>query len=162
MKATLVLVTVCGLCVLAGCRQPDGPLPEPTGEQPNKIDDISRDLQNLASGDANARVELSEDLMALDPATRPPEQVNALLEGLSGALAGTDPAQAETDKMANLLFVAASARELSGSQIERVVTDLRETLVSVGADPAAADRASAAAGDLANAMTRNRKRWYHR
>lgn len=137
-------------------------MPEPTGEQPNKIDDIGRDLQNLASGDPNARLELAEDVMALDPTTRPPEEVNALLQGLSGALAGTDPSAAEADKMANLLFVAASARELSGSQIETVVTDLRESLVSVGADPAAADRASAAASDLATAMTRNRKRWYHR
>src|SRR5688572_19010711 len=66
------------LLILVACKQPDGAMPVPTGEQPNKLEDISRDLQNLAARDANAPSELSDDLSSLDALRRPPESINEL------------------------------------------------------------------------------------
>jgi hypothetical protein len=150
------------LLTAAGCRQPDGPMPTPQGEQPNKVEDIGRDLQNLAAEDANAPAELAEDLSSLDPVPRPADQMQELLQGLAAALAGQMLSDDAAQRIANLLFVAMSARELSGPQIAMVAADLRTTLVEVGAPAPAADRASAAASAVATDVTRNRKRWYHR
>src|SRR5688572_29561964 len=74
------------LLMLAACQQPDGAMPVPTGEQPNKIEDISRDLQHLAARDANATSELSDDLSSLDALRRPPESINELSRRLATAL----------------------------------------------------------------------------
>jgi hypothetical protein len=154
-SAALLLVTF-------GCKQPDGTMPAPTGEQPNKIEDISRDLQNLAAKDGNAPAELADDLSSLDSFQRPPEKITQLSKELAGALGGTSLSDADAKRVANLVFVAVSARELSESQIEKVSADLRTTLTSLGAQAQAADRVSATATELASSITRNRKRWYHR
>lgn len=150
------------LVTIAACKQPDGTIPTPTGEQPNKIEDISRDLQNLAAKDGNAPVELADDLSSLDPIQRPPDKITQLSKDLAGALAGRPLSDADARRVAELVFVAVSARELSESQIEQVSADLRTTLTGIGADAQAADRVSATATELASSITRNRKRWYHR
>ena len=145
-----------------GCRQPDGTMPVPDGEQPNKIEDISRDLQNVAASDTNAPGELADDLSSVDPLKRPPEQITALSKHLGTALGGRQLSDADAEKMAHLLFVALAGRELSESQIEQVGADLRATLMSVGAEAQAAEQVSTAAQELTSAITRNKKRWYHR
>ena len=150
------------LLTLAACKQPDGAMPVPTGEQPNKLEDISRDLQNLASRDANAPAELSDDLSSMDPVRRPPESITELSRRLATALGGTTLSDADAKRVANQLFVVLTAQELSGSQIEQLGTDLQTTLTGLGADAQAAAAVSTTAKDLASTITRNRKRWYHR
>src|SRR3954468_18813281 len=56
-----VLICVAALA-LTGCRQADGPMPPATGTVPNELGDISRDLQNLASGKPDGPKDLSEDI----------------------------------------------------------------------------------------------------
>jgi hypothetical protein len=150
------------LLTLAACRQADGAMPVPAGEQPNKVEDISRDLQNLTSGDANAPIELSDDLSSLDPLQRPAASITAISKDLGAALGGKTLSDADAKRIATLLFVALSARELSDAQIEQVGADLQTTLVAVGAETQAAARVSTAAKSLASEITRNQKRWYHR
>ena len=47
---------------LAACRQADGPMPASTAATANEIGDISRDLQNLASGSPEGPKDLSDDI----------------------------------------------------------------------------------------------------
>jgi hypothetical protein len=162
MKQTVAGVLLVGALCVAGCKQADGPMPVPEGEQPNKIEDISRDLQNLASSDANAPTELADDLSSVDPLKRPPEQITALSKHLGSALDGRQLSDGDARKMANLLFVALAGRELSESQIEQAGEELRTTLMSVGAEAQVAEQVSTATQELANGITRNKKRWYHR
>jgi hypothetical protein len=161
-RCAAVALSAALLLATAGCKQPDGAMPAPTGEQPNKIEDISRDLQNLAAKDGNAPAELADDLSSLDSMQRPPEKITQLSKELAGALGGTSLSDGDAKRVANLVFVAVSARELSESQIEKVSADLRTTLTALGAQAQAVDRVSATAADLASSVTRNRKRWYHR
>ena len=157
-----VIASAALLVTLASCKQPDGAMPVPTGEQPNKLADISRDLQNLAAKDANATTELSDDLSSIDPVRRSPESINELSQRLATALGGTALSDEDAARVANQLFVAMSAQELSRSQIEQVGTDLQTMLTGIGADAQAAAAVSTTAKELASTITRNRERWYHR
>ncbi len=149
------------LLVLAGCRQADGQRPVPTDEQPNKIHDVGRDLQNLAGGQADAAADLLADLRGLD-ADPPPEKLTQEVQAaLQDALAGKSLADAEAQQLANFLFTAATGRELSTRQILKVGEDVKALLLKVGASEAAAQRASAAITAVGSAATRNAKRWYH-
>ena len=150
------------LLTLAACKQPDGAMPVPTGEQPNKLEDISRDLQNLAARDANAPSELSDDLSSLDAVRRPPESIIELSRRLATALGGTTFSDDDAKRVASLLFVAMSAQELSRVQIEQLGTDLQAALTGIGADAQAAAAVATTAMDLASTITRIRERWYHR
>lgn len=146
----------------AGCRQPDGVVPAPQGDQTNRIEDISRDLQNVANRDANAPAELLDDLTYLEPVPRPPAQLKEFADSLAVALGGAKLPDPEARQMATLVFQLVAARDMSEAQIEQVATDLRELLVKVGAMPQPADRAAAAGSALAGEVTQNQKRWYHR
>lgn len=147
--------------LVAGCRQPDGAIPVPTGEQPNKIEDIARDLQNLAGGDAGARRELLEDLDNLDEHPRPEPPLRDLADVLAAALAGLELDEARARRLADQLFVAATARALSPRQIDQLASDVRGAMLAAGADDRAAERVSVAVRALSEARTENRRRWFH-
>jgi hypothetical protein len=150
------------MLVLSGCRQPDGSVPAPQGEQTNRVDDISRDLQNLANNDANAPAELYDDLTYLESVPRPPERLKEMADALAVALRGGKLPDADARQAATLIFQLVAARDLSQGQIERVGSELRSALVKAGATPDVADRVSAAGAALAGDVTQNKKRWYHR
>ena len=137
-------------------------MPVPRGDQPNRVDDISRDLMNVARKDASAPAELLDDLTNLEGRPRPAERVKALAQSLSDAVTGRNLPEAEAKRIANLVFVAVAAGDLNADQIEKVGTDLRDTLVKLGATPDVADRASGAAIAMASDVTTNKKRWYQR
>ena len=150
------------LLTIAGCRQPDGTLPAPQGDQTNRIQDISRDLQNLAAKDANAPSELYDDLTYLEATPRPEPPLRELSQALASALGGTKLSDEDANTIANHLFVAVSGRDLSEAQVQKVGDDLRASLVEVGANPQAAERAAVATTALAGEVSENKKRWYHR
>lgn len=163
MMGTARLAAVLAVVLaLSGCRQPDGAVPEPQGDQNNRIEDISRDLQNLTRQDADAPAELLDDLTNLEPVARPQEQLKAVADALAAALAGATLSDEEAHQIATLVFQLVAVRDMSEAQIEQVAADLRDQLVKAGAMPEAADRAADAASALATEVTRNKKRWYHR
>ena len=54
-------IVVLGLALTA-CRQADGALPPATGDVPNELGDISRDLWNVANGSPQGVEDLASDL----------------------------------------------------------------------------------------------------
>jgi hypothetical protein len=147
---------------LAGCRQPDGSMPLPGGEQANRVDDISRDLQNVARSDSNAPAELLDDLTYLESVPRPPGRLKELGDALTVSLRGAKLPDPEAKQVSTLIFQVVAAQDLSESQIAQIGSDLRAALVKAGSTPEAADRVAAAGSALASDVSQNKKRWYHR
>ena len=52
-------VLVALVIVISGCRQPDGPMPVPEGEDLNRIEDLANNLQNIARGDPDGTRDLA-------------------------------------------------------------------------------------------------------
>src|SRR5688572_16887937 len=91
------LCIVAMFLVISGCRQADGTLPTPTGEQPNKISDIGRDLQNVAGSSPDAERDLQDDLNGLDSRNKPQPLVRDLSLSLAGALKGKNVSEAQAE-----------------------------------------------------------------
>jgi len=145
----------------AACRQSDGPMPVPVDEQPNRVEDIGRDLKNVASGQPEAEAELLSDLLTLDRDEPPLPLAQEVVRELASALRGRELGDAGSQQLARALFVVSAGRDLSRRQIGRVGEGVTEVLLEAGADEAAAQRVSAAVVALAASVTRNQKRWYH-
>lgn len=143
------------------CRQPEGPLPTPRGEAPNKLQDIGRDIGNVSLGHENADQELFEDVSELDGTFRPAPLVRALIDAVVQAVGATAISETKAHEVARLLFVVVTAEGLNADQIETLGADLAAALKGAGADGAAADRAATAATALQSAITLNVRRWYH-
>ena len=72
----------------AACRQADGPTPEASGTVANELGDISRDLQNLASGDPAGKLLLheGEEVLVLGFAGAQRDQVCIQANDIGGSL----------------------------------------------------------------------------
>ena len=136
-------------------------MPIPVDDQPNRVEDIGRDLKNVASGQPEAESELLSDVLTLDHEEPALPLAQEVVRELVSALRGTQLGDAEPQQLARALFVASAGRALSRRQIGRVAEDVTAALVKAGAAEAAAERASAAVRALAASVTRNQKRWYH-
>ena len=136
-------------------------MPIPVDDQPNRVEDIGRDLKNVASGQPEAESELLSDVLTLDHEEPALPLAQEVVRELVSALRGTQLGDAESQQLARALFVASAGRDLSRRQIGRVAEDVTAALVKAGAAEAAAERASAAVRALAASVTRNQKRWYH-
>jgi hypothetical protein len=158
LNASVALVCV---ALVAGCRQADGEVPVPVGEQQNKVQDLARDLQHIAAHEPDAEKDFVEDMMGLDSKPRPEPAVRDIATSLSAALGGKDLALPKAQPIADALFTIAVSQQASQRQIQLNGGVLRQRLTEAGVETAAADRVTAAADILSNAVTENRKRWYH-
>ena len=144
------------------CRQPDGTLPTPQGEQANKTEDIKRDLLAVARQEQGAAEDLKSDLENLTGDQPPTYLVADLAKGLEDALGGTKLTDESAKKIATQLYVAICARELSERQIDVLRKDVTGTLVSTGVAAPKAEPVAGTVGDLQRAMTTNKRRWWQR
>lgn len=149
------------MMVASGCRQPVGEMPVPTGEQPNKLEDLGRDLQNIGGRAAGAEQDLTDDLDGLDSEERPASGVRALARSLNEALSGRDVSGEHATAIAQLLFAATTLNELNPRQIETLGADISRAVQATGAAEGPARRVGDAAVALARVMSRNPRRWYH-
>jgi hypothetical protein len=145
----------------SGCRQSDGIPPQPSGEQVNKTEDVSRDLLNVAARQPGAANDLQADLANLSPAPPPPDLVATLAQNLQDAIGGVALSEAAALELANRLFVATTARELSARQVERLRQDVSATLTQAGVPPQKAEAVGGRIGEIQDAITTNRARWWH-
>lgn len=160
MKHRAILLFVLSLAV-AGCRQSDGDVPQPQGEQVNKAEDLSRDLQAVASSQQGALNDLRDDLGNLSGQTPPAHLVGELSARLSTALAGTTLSDEAAMRLADKLFVATTARDLSERQQVMVRADVTGALTSAGVPQAKAEPVGEVVADIQTAIGENRKRWWH-
>jgi hypothetical protein len=146
----------------AGCRQPEGTIPQPAGEQANKTDDISRDLLAVARQDEQGLADLQSDLANLTGDETPRHLLENLVMRLNDALAGTQLTEETARTLARHLFVTISVRELSERQVETLRKEVASTLAAAGVPPPKAEPVAAAVAEIQQAVTTNRRRWWQR
>ena len=156
--ATLVFALT---LAFAGCRQSDGSVPAPQGEQANKAEDLSRDLQGVASAQQGAVDDLRDDLSNLSGAPPPDHLIVELATRLGDALAGTALSDDAAKGIATKLFVATTARDLSERQQALLRTEMTDMLTSAGVPPVKAQPVAVLVGEIQTAIGENRKRWWH-
>src|SRR5688500_16906133 len=123
--ALLILV-----CLFSGCRQPEGPVPQPSGEHVTKTEDITRALLAVARDQQSAPAELAADLENLTGRQPPKALVQELTARLQSALAGRMLTDEDAQKIARQLYIAIVADELSERQMDRLRQDVAGSLTA--------------------------------
>jgi|SRR5688572_8289978 hypothetical protein len=155
------VVIVASLAAAAGCRQSDGTIPRPQGEQANKTSDVGRDLLNVAAQSEGAETDLFDDISNLTSTPPPPALMKEMTSALNTAIAGKEPTKEATQQLAESLYSVITARDLSQKQIEALKVEITDRTRKSGA----AEPAAVAVGDVAvkiqGEITANKRRWYH-
>jgi hypothetical protein len=147
--------------LLAACRQADGPMPEATGEVPNRLADISRDLQAVARGDAQARQDLADDVTVfVDEEQDRRQAVGELSRRAADVVSGSRLTEQSAQRLAQQLWTAAAARELSQRQVETLQGEMHALLVEVGVPEDRAENVATQVGEVQRLVTSRPKRWY--
>jgi hypothetical protein len=146
---------------LSACRQADGPMPASTDATANEIGDISRDLQNLASGNPGGPTDLSEDIGHYAEGTNGGQAAAAeLSRRLGEALTGKMFKLAQAMPVAHTCWVTVAGRQLSEKQIESLKDEMKSELMSLGANEQQAQSVADQVGVVQQAVTARHRRWY--
>ena len=146
---------------IGACRQADGALPPATGTVPNELGDISRDLQNLASGSPDCPKDLGDDLSHYAEGTNGGAAAAAeLSRRLGQALTGKTFKLADALPLAHTCWVAVAGRQLSEKQIENLQNEMQSQLMTLGVDENQARNVAAQVGTVQQAVTARHRRWY--
>ncbi len=158
--AHVVIVVMMGLS-LGACRQADGPMPTPSEDVQSELDDVTRDLQNVASArDPQARQDLADDLRKYADAQSAESVVDELSQRAATALAGVDLAEQAAQQLAHSLWLSVAARELSERQTETLQNDVLSLLLAEGIAEESAQRVVAQIGEVQGAVAARPRRWY--
>jgi hypothetical protein len=145
----------------AACRQADGPLPETTPSTANELGDISRDLQNLATGTADGPKDLTDDISHYaEGATGGEPAAAELSRRLGQALTGKSFKLAQAMPVAHTCWVAVAGRQLSEKQIENLQNEMKAELMSLGVNEQQAQSVADQVGVVQQAVTARHRRWY--
>jgi hypothetical protein len=145
----------------AACRQADGALPPATGTVPNELGDISRDLQNLASGNPEGPKDLADDISHYAEGTSGgPAAAAELSQRLGQALTGKNFKLAEALPLAHSCWVTVAGRQLSEKQITDLQNEMKSQLMSLGVGDQQAQTVAAQVGVVQQAVTARHRRWY--
>jgi hypothetical protein len=162
IRAIAISVSVVLLVAVTGCRQPDGTMPPETGEVPNRLIDISRDLQSAAGGDSQAGTDLGNDLAVFvgAPGAKGDAETRELSRRVAAAIAGKTVAADASERLARQLWHAVAASDLSARQIEKLQEDMKETMTGMGVAEQQAEAVMTQVAEVQKAVTDRTARWY--
>jgi hypothetical protein len=162
MKGIVCAVVLAAAICSSGCKQGDGALPPKTGDVPNRISDLKRDLETAVAGDQSAVKDLSDDLGVFTEEPDGHIAIRALTNTVCPMLmTKTVPDEALT-RIATVMWTATAARELSERQVDGLKDEMRNVLTSVGVSQPDANLAAGRVGDVQKAVTYRTRRWYER
>jgi hypothetical protein len=163
MKLRFASLSACVVVLVfaVACSQSDGPLPVAQGDTPNRLQDLAKDLQNIVNGDREAPKDLADDLTVFvdkpaEPATRDLAQRTAM------ALQKTRLPDAQAQQLANQLWVAVTATQISGPQRRTLQDDTKKQLTTIGASDQNATSVAAAIDNVQKVVNTRKRRWYER
>lgn len=146
---------------VAACRQADGAMPETTATTPNELGDISRDLQNLASGDPSGPTDLTDDIRHYtEGSTGGEAAAGELARRLGSALTGKMFKLAQVMPVAHTTWVAVAGRQLSEKQIDNLKNEMKSELMALGVNEQQAQSVADQVGAVQQAVTARHRRWY--
>jgi hypothetical protein len=164
MKASvLTSIGACALAgvLLAGCgAQPDGPAPKAEGEVPNRLSDITKDIESVAGGDRGAPKDLSDDLGAFASTVKAQEVITQFTTKTSQGLVGKKLSEANAQKIANEMWLTVAAVDYSRNQVKKLQEEMKSTLISVGVADKQAEDATDEIPNVQKLVTNRPRRWY--
>lgn len=155
-------VAVVTLLGTAACRQPDGPLPQETGEVPNRLHDLQRDLQSVAAGEPDGPKDLADDLAVFVDEPEGVMAARTLAGSVSVVILKRTVSDDVVKQLAATLWKAVASRELSERQVDAVKDDMRGTLISIGVSQRDANAVADRVGQTQKAVTHRTRHWYER
>jgi hypothetical protein len=143
------------------CRQADGPIPVPSEDVQQDLNDVVRDLQNVAAAkDPQAPSDLASDLRKYSVRRDAEPTVDELTRRTVTALSGIELPEQSAQRLAHSLWVSIAARELSERQIESLQSEMRLMLTSLGVSESNAQLVADQVGDVQIAVGDRPRRWY--
>lgn len=161
-RAFLALFCVSTLA-LTGCRMADGPLPPADKDVPNRLMDLSADLKNITSGDAEATKDLSDDLQVFVDLEEKPDAVapiDELSRRVAEGLGRIEVDEAGRQRVAKQLWLAVAGQEYSDKQLENLRADLHSAMLSVKATEQNAQAVASQALAVQEKVRNRERRWY--
>lgn len=163
MTARTLLPCVVAALLLGGCRMADGPLPVEDREVPNRLEDLNRNLGNIAAGHPEAVQDLYDDLRVFVDFEEKPSAAPAIEElsrQVGSALPKAPLAQDRGLQLSRQLWLTVASRELSEKQVEKLQSDVQVALVGVGISDQRARAIAAQAGEVQKQVADRSRRWY--
>jgi uncharacterized protein YgfB (UPF0149 family) len=156
--ALVLLVSVSA----GGCKQGDGSLPAKTGDVPNRISDLKRDLETVVAGDQAAIQDLADDLIVFTEEPEGHTAIRALANTVGPMLVKRVVNDEAMTRIATVLWTAAAGNDLSERQVDALKDEMRNVLMSVGVTQPDANLAAGRVGEVQKAVTQRARHWYER
>ena len=160
LRACVALAVTVGLSSGA-CSQAEGPVPTPSEGVLEELDDVARDLQNVASArDPQARQDLADDLRKYTEAPAAMAAADGLSQRIAAVLAGVDLAEEPAQRLAENLWRSMVSTELSEQQSEMLQSDVLSLLMAEGVAEESAQQVAAQIGEVQGTIATRTRRWY--
>lgn len=164
MRRAVLLAVTASVVLVAACRMSDGPLPDAkSGDAPNQVNDLARDLGNIVAGHEEAREDFVSDLNAwveLDDVPAAAEPIKELGRQLMELMTSTKAQEPAMVPLLERTYVALKGVQLSEDQVKRLEEDVRAAASQLGADDVKARALGAQAVIVQQAITERHRRWY--
>ena len=141
----------------------DGPLPMPSSEDANRLDDLRRDLGDVVAGNAEGRKNFADDLMVFADLDQKPESaaaINDLARQISDAATAAQIKEPAAPPLLRQVWTAVAARNLSEKQVTQLQADVKTTLAGLGVAEPSAQAIVNQIGTVQKAVTERQRRWY--
>jgi hypothetical protein len=162
LKRVWILALFLTCAAAAGCRQPDGDMPPRTGDVPQRLVDLGRDLAGVTSGDPQAVTEMTDDLLVFVEEPEGMDAVRAMSAAVCPMLVRRTLTTDAQTQLATLLWTTVAARQFSERQVDKLKEDMREQLMSIGVSQQDANYAAGWVGTVQKAVATRRRHWYER
>jgi hypothetical protein len=162
LRSACCIVVIGAVCGTAGCRQPDGALPQQNSETVNRLHDLQRDIQSVAAGEADAPKDLADDLAVFADEPEGVSAARTLAGSTSVVLVKRSLSDEALNQLSSVLWKTVASRELSDRQIDALKDDMRGTLVSIGVSQSDSNAVADRVGQTQKAVTHRTRRWYER
>jgi len=147
----------------AGCRMSDGPMPMPSGDDSNRLDDLRRDLGDVVGGNPEGAKNFTDDLMVFVDVGAKPDAVPAITQlgrQLTEAAAAAQIKEAAAPPLLRQVWTALAARDLSEKQVTQLQAEIKTTLTGLGVAEPAAQGIANQVGTVQKAVTDRQRRWF--
>jgi hypothetical protein len=136
-------------------------MPAPDQNVQEELVDVTRDLQNVATGrDPQAPEDLAQDLRKYTDSPSAKLVVDELSQRTATVLAGVDLTEQAAQRLAHNLWLSVAASELSGRQVETLQNDVQSLLMAEGVAEESAQQVAAQVGTVQGAVNARPRRWY--
>ena len=111
MRGIVYALVLAAALSAGGCKQGDGPLPAKTGDVPNRISDLKRDLEAVAAGDQTAAQDLTDDLNVFSEEPEGQMAIRALSNTVCSMLVNRALNDEAMTRIVTVMWTAAAARD---------------------------------------------------